>query len=202
MLFAQVMLLIFRWCLLLPKSDLSHHEVMITFLINNYRSFSITVNIPKTNQTLRSMISKLEQWPLLRPRVISTTKIKFLAEFTPVIVSPIRFDYIILLGHTKLRSYETPLFCLFFLYVYMKLPWNKVFSWIQLFLVVNLVFRILCQKKLKLIQNEVFQVLWNIVIQFFPDSPHKDTPSYNLKINLNNLSRKNLVLRFLGQKGP
>ena len=202
MLFAQVMLLIFRWCLLLPKSDLSHHEVMITFLINNYRSFSITVNIPKTNQTLRSMISKLEQWPLLRPRVISTTKIKFLAEFTPVIVSPIRFDYIILLGHTKLRSYETPSFCLFFLYVYMKLPWNKVFSWIQLFLVVNLVFRILCQKKLKLIQNEVFQVLWNIVIQFFPDSLHKDTPSYNLKINLNNLSRKNLVLRFLGQKGP
>lgn len=58
---------------------------------------------------------------------------------------------------------------------------------------VNIVFRILCQKKLKLTQNEVFQVLWNIVIQFFPDSLHKDTPSYKLKIDLNNLSRKNLV---------
>ena len=35
-LFVQTALLICCWCILYPRSASSYHEVMITFLINNY----------------------------------------------------------------------------------------------------------------------------------------------------------------------
>lgn len=49
-------------------------------------------------------------------------------------------------------------------------------------------------------QNKNFKVLWKIAAQNFSNFLHKVIVPWRLKLELNDVSGKNLALRFLGQK--
>ena len=97
----NVRLRIYRQCLARPTSNLSYDEIMITFLINKYCSFSIKNHYNKcithkilhhlylitTSHDLKSTTSELGQWCPLKPRMIITALFEPLVDPQLIVVS-------------------------------------------------------------------------------------------------------------------
>lgn len=71
---------------------LGHYCVLLFIILLGKKHWIIYISLPITSHILRSMVSKLTLWQLLKPRLTIIGMIRFLIDLTPVAVKSFRFQ--------------------------------------------------------------------------------------------------------------